>query len=217
MSYDAALADAKEVGAYWKRSALDWRGQAVKAELAAENYERERDAAHVEVAARMDDLAAAKREAEALLALSARQTHRVLAAERAAKAADLDSWEAHAACRAQIARADAAEAEVTRLRAGEAAEVAPEYTVPTPAQWLRYFNDATPEQRLRLVAAVQGNGETASRCFMEGHVARLADHAARPPLRVSVDVYGPDADLVALVRRAVRVNGGGDVAKAFGE
>lgn len=102
-----------------------------------------------------------------------------------------------------LARLDAAESEVARLRAGEADEPGPEHCMPTPAQWLREFNDATPERRLQRVEALLGNAEGASRCFLEDHVGRLADHAA-------------DAALVRAIRSAIRVNGGVDVRKAFG-
>jgi hypothetical protein len=52
------------------------------------------------------------------------------------------------------ARAENAEAALDRLRAGEADTPGNPYDWPTPAQWIRRWNDATPEMRLAIAEAV---------------------------------------------------------------
>ncbi|MER6575813.1 hypothetical protein [Nonomuraea sp. NPDC001023] len=66
-------------------------------------------------------------------------------------------------------------AEIARLRAGEADTPAEEGTTPTPAQWIRMWNDGTAEQRLKWASIVLANSEQAARCFQMDHEGRLAD------------------------------------------
>ncbi|WP_157253175.1 hypothetical protein [Nonomuraea typhae] len=96
---------------------------------------------------------------------------RAVAAERAR-----DEWRE---------RAEKAEAEVARLRAGEAADYPVEGGTPTPAEWIRAWNDATPDRRLRRAAAIMNAFAKAERCFILDHEGRLelAERAAGPGSR----------------------------------
>ena len=60
-------------------------------------------------------------------------------------------------------------AEITRLRAGEADALPDPGTWPTPAQWIRMWNDATAEQRTEWAQRILGDSERASRCFLQNH------------------------------------------------
>jgi hypothetical protein len=68
---------------------------------------------------------------------------------------------------------DRAVAEVARLRAGESApdEVRPENAYPTPAQFIRGWNEMTPEQRLtraaRIVDALEYSSNARERAIVE--------------------------------------------------
>lgn len=66
-------------------------------------------------------------------------------------------------------------AEVARLRAGEADTPGEEGAEPTPAQWIRRWNDATPKERLQIAEAGRANAQAAYRCFLMDHEGRLAD------------------------------------------
>lgn len=59
--------------------------------------------------------------------------------------------------------------EISRLRAGESDAPPAAGAVPTPAEWIRRWNDLTPEHRLRQAAISIYNAEQASRCFLMGH------------------------------------------------
>ncbi|MBO3751561.1 hypothetical protein J5X84_36275 [Streptosporangiaceae bacterium NEAU-GS5] len=74
-------------------------------------------------------------------------------------------------------RLEQAEAEVARLRAGEAEHLPPEHAEHTPAEWIRRWNDETPEKRLRVLGALLDAAGRGHRCFMLNHEARLADAA----------------------------------------
>ncbi|MGP3914345.1 hypothetical protein [Nonomuraea sp. 10N515B] len=91
-------------------------------------------------------------------------------------------------------RAEAAEQEVARLRAGEADEPPAEGVQLTPAEWLRKYNDATPERRLQVVEHVRDNAAAARRCLMADHDGALDElrhvHAALARVRHIADVYG---------------------------
>jgi hypothetical protein len=50
-------------------------------------------------------------------------------------------------------------AEVERLRAGEAGDPGDPAVVPTPAEWLRRFNDAEPERRLSVAELAIANSD----------------------------------------------------------
>jgi hypothetical protein len=63
-------------------------------------------------------------------------------------------------------------AEVARLREGEE-PVTDERVVPTPAQWIWWWNRATPAERLDWAARIQADGQLASTCFLENHVKRI--------------------------------------------
>jgi hypothetical protein len=82
-----------------------------------------------------------------------------------------------AALEKQRQRADRAEAEVARLRAGEADHLPPEDAVHTPAEWIRRWNDEAPEKRLEIIEYVLDAAGRAHRCFLLNHEARLADAA----------------------------------------
>lgn len=76
-----------------------------------------------------------------------------------------------------VARCREALAEVARLRAGESPEPPAEGVRLTPAEWLRCYNDATPEKRLEVVEQVQDSVERAYRCAMADHENLLAARA----------------------------------------
>lgn len=65
--------------------------------------------------------------------------------------------------------ADELRAEIACLRAGEADASAEPGLVPTPAQWIRKWNDGTAEQRLKWAALVLAHAEQATRCFEMDH------------------------------------------------
>ncbi|MER7500471.1 hypothetical protein AB0L05_27815 [Nonomuraea pusilla] len=89
-------------------------------------------------------------------------------------------------------RANAAEAEVARLRAGETDQPVAENAWPTPAQWIRRWNDATAEQRLVLAGLVLRDAQAAHDCAMaHGLRARLDADAFD-----EVTVRRADLDLV---------------------
>lgn len=66
-------------------------------------------------------------------------------------------------------------AEVARLRAGEAPEPPAPYTTLTPPEWLRRFNDATPEKRLNAIDVLLGEVDRGSECFRMNHKAVIED------------------------------------------
>ncbi|WP_435279298.1 hypothetical protein [Streptomyces sp. 1222.5] len=88
-----------------------------------------------------------------------------------------DEVDLAAACASEEAAKHRAEAELTRLRAGEEAG-GDERVVPTPSQWIARFNQASPEQRLYAAERAMANGEVAERCFLMAHEKRL-DQAER--------------------------------------
>lgn len=63
-------------------------------------------------------------------------------------------------------RAEAAEAEVTRLRAGEASEPAPDGTWSTPPQWIRHWNTMPANVRLAMADQILRNAQAAHDCAM---------------------------------------------------
>ncbi|WP_326642902.1 hypothetical protein OG884_18755 [Streptosporangium sp. NBC_01755] len=67
------------------------------------------------------------------------------------------------------------QAEIARLRAGEADTPPPEGTTPTPAQWIRLWNDLPAEQRLKWAERILGNAEQASRCFLMNHDVEIEE------------------------------------------
>lgn len=71
-------------------------------------------------------------------------------------------------------RARQAEAELTRLHAGEEHGWDP-LTVPTPGQWIARFNQASAEERLDVARRVIGYTATAGECFEMNHVRRLEE------------------------------------------
>lgn len=77
-------------------------------------------------------------------------------------------------------------AEIARLRAGEADTPPPEGATPTPAQWIRSWNDLSAEQRLKWAEHILGNADQAYRCFAMDHEGRIeeleaARHRNPPP------------------------------------
>jgi len=91
---------------------------------------------------------------------------------------------------------EALRAEIARLRAGEAETPAEEGVNPTPAQWIRKWNDSTAEQRLKWAALILDHAEQVARCFQLDHEGRLADvdtlmsALRRPGLYLSGDEDG---------------------------
>jgi hypothetical protein len=81
----------------------------------------------------------------------------------------------HEARQAAEQRADEAVTELARLRAGEADDPGPADTMPTPAQWIRRWNDATAERRLEVITRILGELDRATRCFEMDHENRLAE------------------------------------------
>lgn len=71
-------------------------------------------------------------------------------------------------------RAEEAEAELARLRAGEEPGWDP-MVVPTPGQWIARWNKAPTEERLRVAEAHIRNAEIANRCHFEAHRQRLEE------------------------------------------
>jgi hypothetical protein len=79
----------------------------------------------------------------------------------------IDRWERYA---------NNATAETEELRRGEADDPGEPGTWPTPAQWIRRWNDTTPERRLELAAGIVDAFQQASRCrYTEDHRGRLLD------------------------------------------
>ncbi|MFC6080996.1 hypothetical protein [Sphaerisporangium aureirubrum] len=70
-------------------------------------------------------------------------------------------------------RAEQAEAEVARLRAGESEDPPTEGVRLTPAEWIRMWNDATPERRLHLAALIDQASATQSLCVLADHEGAL--------------------------------------------
>ncbi|MDN3356047.1 hypothetical protein [Actinomadura sp. DC4] len=66
-------------------------------------------------------------------------------------------------------------AELARLRAGEADDPGPEHSMPTPAQWIRRWNDATAERRLEVITGILRELDRATRCVEMDHDNRLAE------------------------------------------
>lgn len=97
--------------------------------------------------------------------------------------------------------ADELRAEIARLRAGEADASAEPGLVPTPAQWIRKWNDGTAEQRLKWAALVLAHAEQATRCFEmdhEGHaiaIIRAALESLPARCRYHGDETGPKDSL----------------------
>lgn len=75
-----------------------------------------------------------------------------------------------------MTRADRAEAEVRRLRAGEEDGHDPR-CFPTPGQWIKRFNDASPAERMDAAGWAIGDAQRASGCFYSNHEGRLAEAA----------------------------------------
>lgn len=79
---------------------------------------------------------------------------------------------------AETVRAEQAEAEVARLRAGESAEPAPEGVQLTPAQWIHHWNRATPEKRLDTADWILDLNAKIGRCQIEDHAGAFTELAA---------------------------------------
>jgi hypothetical protein len=89
--------------------------------------------------------------------------------------------------------------EIARLRAGEA-DTLPEPGVwPTPAQWIRMWNEATPEQRLQMAARVIADAQQAERCFLANHEWQIEQlrQQVEPKLRIENYDPGSPEDLAA--------------------
>lgn len=74
----------------------------------------------------------------------------------------------------QRQRAEQAEAELARLRAGEEDGYDP-LAEPTPGQWIARFNRATPQERHDAAKFALDNAARAGRCFMMAHEKRLEE------------------------------------------
>jgi hypothetical protein len=70
-------------------------------------------------------------------------------------------------------RAEKAEAQVARLRAGESDEPFPETAQPAPAQLLRHLNEASPDERMKLLGRFIDAAEEAAGCFIRNHEGRI--------------------------------------------
>lgn len=66
-------------------------------------------------------------------------------------------------------------AEIARLRAGEADTPPPKGAAPTPAQWIRSWNDLSAEQRLKCAEHIMNGAEQAYRCFTMDHEGRIEE------------------------------------------
>lgn len=80
-------------------------------------------------------------------------------------------WNAWKSARA---RAQRAQTELTRLRAGEEPGWDP-LVVPTPGQWIARFNRASAEERLDVAKRVIGYTARAGECFEMNHARRLEE------------------------------------------
>lgn len=88
--------------------------------------------------------------------------------------------------------------EVARLRAGEAEHPGEPENTPTPRQWLRRFNDADADQRLKIVSQVIANADQFHRCAEENHAG-----AVRERQRVFEALSSVSPEALARVRAAV--------------
>jgi chromosome segregation ATPase len=70
-------------------------------------------------------------------------------------------------------RAEAAEQEVARLRAGESERPAAEGVQLTPAEWVHRWNQATADERLEAAARIMDGAVAARRCELADHAAEL--------------------------------------------
>ncbi|MFB4275771.1 hypothetical protein ACBJ59_10800 [Nonomuraea sp. MTCD27] len=84
-------------------------------------------------------------------------------------------------------------AEVARLRAGESDQPAAEGVRPTPAQWIRRWNDLTPERRHTWAEQIIADRADASRCMMADHDGAQAElahvHGVLTRVRTVADAY----------------------------
>lgn len=113
----------------------------------------------------------------------------------------------HEAARGQAeAELEQLRAEVVRLRAGEADNAGEPYVQRTPAQWLRRFNDMTPEQRLAMATAFFNTLEDSASCFQMDHEGRLEDLARLEAMSLRVRAERDrlaGSDTIGVVRRHV--------------
>lgn len=95
-------------------------------------------------------------------------------------------------------RAEQAEAEAARLRAGESDHPAAEGATRTPAEWIHQWNRATAEQRLNRVEQILADARTASHCQQTDHdgaLRHLADtEQIIARIRHLADVYNHGAN-----------------------
>jgi hypothetical protein len=93
------------------------------------------------------------------------------------------AWAYEQACAAlekHRERADTAEAEITRLRAGADPTPVPEAANHTPAQWLHRLLEAPAEERLEVITRLEEAQARADRCFLSNHEGAGAElRAAR--------------------------------------
>ncbi|MEU8040900.1 hypothetical protein [Streptosporangium sp. NPDC049078] len=106
--------------------------------------------------------------------------------------------EVRTSCDEMNERAQAAEAEVARLRAGESPNPAPEGVQLTPAQWIHRWNQATADERLAKVEQIFNDGAAVIRCQQQDHGAALHELADAQQIinriRQLADVYNHGAN-----------------------
>lgn len=112
-----------------------------------------------------------------------------------------------------VRRAERAEAEVARLRAGESDQPAAEGARPTPAEWIYRWNRATAEERLAMVGTILTAIEAAERCFLMDHegLHQELEAARRRNQKMAIQV-----DRARLPRRLRRRRHGGLMARRKG-
>lgn len=91
-----------------------------------------------------------------------------------------------------------ARAEIARLRAGEDDTPGDPAVVPTPGQWLRRFNEHSPERRLAAVKAILDSRERSYACFVqnhEGYIEHLKTRIGRLQESAAADRRAYEAEL----------------------
>lgn len=112
------------------------------------------------------------------------EAERTLAVQRAEKAEERAEAASVVGTR-HMARAEEAEAEVARLRAGEEPGRDP-VAEPSPGQWIARWNASSADERLEVARRVIEDSARAARCFQMDHETRIvvADKMLAARLRV---------------------------------
>ena len=73
---------------------------------------------------------------------------------------------------------------------------------PTPEQWIRMWNEATPERRLEMAARVIVDAQQAERCFLANHEWQIEElrRQVNPRLRIENHEPGSESEKEAYLR-----------------